>query len=118
MNAKMRTRLERLEESGRDRRLSVLEQIGRAALQAISDEDLANLRDMNVRCLRFEDCTPEHRAMLRRFGAECEAATMTLFGGRLADLDLKARLTESERTWSSRAAVLPMPWRRRSRFLT
>jgi hypothetical protein len=52
MKANLRTRLERLEQSGRDRRVSVLEQISK---QAISDEDLEILRDMNVRGVSFED---------------------------------------------------------------
>jgi hypothetical protein len=114
----MRTRLERLEESGRALRAGVLEQIVMEALQAVSDEDLATLRDMNSRGVGFEDCTPEQTAFLGRFGAECEVAAMTLFGRRLADLNIKQRLAELARTTdarSSRPAVPTMPWRQRSR---
>ena len=109
----LRTRLERLEQRGLDRLVSALEQIQSAALQAISKEDLVTLHDMNLRSVRFEDCTPEHRATLRRFGAECEAAAMRLFGRRLADLDIKAGREELERR--NLPSTLPsMPLRRRS----
>jgi hypothetical protein len=106
-----------LEQRGLHRLANVVEQIQSAALQAISKEDLENLHGMSVRAVRFEDCTPEHRATLRRFGAECEAAAMRLFGRRLADLDIKARLAELERISNARnlrSAVPPMLWRRRS----
>jgi hypothetical protein len=110
-----------LEESSRARHAGVLDRISNAALQAISDEDLQILSDMSFRGGRFEDCTPEQKATVLRFSAACETTAMTLFGRRLSDLDVSARLAESERSvggWSSRSAVTPIPWRHRPRFST
>jgi hypothetical protein len=70
MNAKILTRLERLEESSRVNHADALERITAAALQAISDEDLAILHDISARGGRWEDCTTEQKAAVRRYGAE------------------------------------------------
>jgi hypothetical protein len=91
MNTRLKTRLERLERSGLARRDSDLEQIISTALRAISDEDLETLRDMKLRGVRFEDCTPEQRATVRRYSVEYEAAEMRICGLRPDDSSMQPR---------------------------
>jgi hypothetical protein len=107
MSLKIRARLERLEQVSRTRDASVLEQIVSTALQALSNEDLAILHDISIRGGRCEDCTPEQRAVVRRYGSEWGAAASKVLGRGLDDLDVKARIAEMERIEA--CSSLPAP---------
>ena len=86
MNAKLRRRLDLLEKNTHLKRASVSDEITAAALTALSDEELEQLRPFAGRELPFSGCTPEQKAVLDRYQAEYEAAALRIAGQPLAKL--------------------------------
>jgi hypothetical protein len=88
-------RFERLEEYDRHHRASVQEQIRKAALQALCDEDLNVTKAFIERGAPFADPTPEEGATLARYAAAGGAAALRRI------LQLWERLLNlSQRSWN------------------
>lgn len=77
---RVNSRLERLEENNRHERAGVMEQIQKAALQELSDEDLNVMKAFIDRGSPFADRTPEESGMLERYSAACAAAALRITG--------------------------------------
>jgi len=82
MNAKLRRRLDILERNTDLKRASVSDEIAAAALAALSDEDLEQLRSFADREPPFSGCTPEQKAALDHYHREYEAAARRITASR------------------------------------
>ena len=80
MNATVKTRLHRLEKSAYLTRASITDQIVSMALQAIGDDDLAQVQRFATRGATFEDGTADEKAALERYQAEADAAAIVIQG--------------------------------------
>ena len=77
---RMASRLERLEEDDRHYRSNLREQILRAALQDLSDEDLNLMKVFVERGSPLSDATPEETAALERYAAASDAVAVRITG--------------------------------------
>ena len=80
MNAKLKRRLDILERNRHATHTTVMEEITRTALAALSDEELELLRHFADREPPFWGYTPEQKAALDRYQAEYEAAALRITG--------------------------------------
>jgi phage terminase Nu1 subunit (DNA packaging protein) len=80
MRTTLRRRLERLELQHQGLTDEVQYEAQRAALQAISDEDLNTLHAFQERGAPLSAPTEEEQAALERFSAECQAAGLRTRG--------------------------------------
>jgi hypothetical protein len=78
--SRVNTRLERLEENDRHHRASVREQVLRAALQDLSDEDLSVMKVFVERGSPLSDATSEESAVLERYAAASDAVAVRITG--------------------------------------
>jgi hypothetical protein len=85
VKARVMSRLEQLEDNHRAHRVELMEQIQRAAFQAISDEDLMVMKAFLQRGAPFSSPTEEESATLERFAAAGDVAAMEIMRRPLAN---------------------------------
>jgi hypothetical protein len=88
MNAKPRSRLERLEQSRNGERDGLAEEIHDAAVRAMSDEDLGDLESYLGRDGSLPKATPAEKAALARYATQNDAAALNLTGRTCRELGL------------------------------